>query len=41
MQVAVIGGTRGLGNWIADFLKENGFDVIITGRNSLMGIEDI
>ncbi len=39
MQVAVIGGTRGLGNWIANFLKENGCDVIITGRNSLMGKE--
>ncbi len=39
MQVAIIGGTRGLGNWIANFLKEKGCDVIITGRNSLMGME--
>ncbi len=39
MQVAVIGGTRGLGYWIANFLKENGFDVTITGRNSLRGKE--
>ncbi|MGA2675955.1 MAG: prephenate dehydrogenase [Methanobacterium sp.] len=39
MQVAVIGGTRGLGNWIANFLKESGCDVIITGRNSLRGKE--
>jgi prephenate dehydrogenase len=39
MQVAIIGGTRGLGNWIANFLKERGCDVIITGRNSLMGME--
>jgi prephenate dehydrogenase len=39
MHVAIIGGTRGLGNWIADFLKERGCDVVITGRNSLMGME--
>jgi len=39
MQVAIIGGTRGLGNWIANFLKERGCNVIITGRNSLMGME--
>ena len=37
MQVAVIGGTRGLGKWIANFLKKRGCQVTITGRNSLMG----
>ena len=37
MQVAVIGGTRGLGNWIANFLQKKGCQVTITGRNSLMG----
>lgn len=37
MHVAVIGGTRGLGYWIANFLKDNGFDVTITGRNQVMG----
>jgi prephenate dehydrogenase len=37
MQVAVIGGTRGLGNWIADFLQRRGCQVTITGRNSMMG----
>jgi prephenate dehydrogenase len=37
MQVAVIGGTRGLGNWIANFLQNRGCQVTITGRNSLMG----
>jgi prephenate dehydrogenase len=37
MKVAVIGGTRGLGNWIANFLSERGCPVTITGRNSLMG----
>ncbi len=37
MQVAVIGGTRGLGNWIANFLKNKGCQVTITGRNTLLG----
>ncbi len=37
MQVAVIGGTRGLGKWIANFLKKKGCSVTITGRNSIMG----
>ena len=37
MKVAVIGGTRGLGNWIANFLSKRGCQVTITGRNSLMG----
>lgn len=38
MQVAVIGGTRGLGNWIANFLKKKGCDVTITGRNEQVGM---
>ncbi|PKL71364.1 MAG: prephenate dehydrogenase, partial [Methanobacteriales archaeon HGW-Methanobacteriales-2] len=37
MHVAVIGGTRGLGNWIANFLKKKECQVTITGRNNLMG----
>lgn len=37
MQIAVIGGTRGLGKWIANFLKKKGYQVTITGRNSIMG----
>jgi len=37
MQVAVIGGTRGLGNWIAKFLKNRGCQVTITGRNTFLG----
>ena len=37
MKVVVIGGTRGLGNWIANFLKNRGYDLIITGRNSMVG----
>jgi len=38
MQVAVIGGTRGLGNWIATILKKKGYAVTITGRNSHVGL---
>lgn len=37
MQVTIIGGTRGLGYWIADFLKNNEFRVTITGRDKMMG----
>jgi prephenate dehydrogenase len=37
MKVAVIGGTRGLGNWIASFLKKKDCDVVITGRDSFTG----
>ncbi|MBM4240395.1 MAG: prephenate dehydrogenase [Euryarchaeota archaeon] len=37
MRIAVIGGTRGLGNWIAEFLKNRGFDVVVTGRDKGTG----
>ena len=37
MKIAVIGGTRGLGRWIATFLSEKGFNVVITGRNRISG----
>lgn len=37
MKVAVIGGTRGLGYWIASYLKEKKLTVTITGRDSLAG----
>jgi len=37
MRVAVIGGTRGLGNWIANFLIKRGCELTITGRNSMVG----
>lgn len=37
MQIAVIGGTRGLGKWIATFLKSRGFNVVITGRDKITG----
>ncbi|MDO9044259.1 MAG: prephenate dehydrogenase [Methanobacteriaceae archaeon] len=37
MKIAIIGGTRGLGKWIASFLKEKGFQVTITSRDELSG----
>ena len=37
MKIAVIGGTRGLGEWIAKFLKSRGFDITVTGRDELAG----
>lgn len=37
MKIAVIGGTRGLGKWIARFLRNRDFNVIITGRDEITG----
>ncbi len=37
MKIVIIGGTRGLGMWIASFLKEKGFQVTITSRDELSG----
>jgi prephenate dehydrogenase len=37
LKIAVIGGTRGLGKWIASFLSDKGFNVVITGRNITIG----
>ncbi len=37
LKIAVIGGTRGLGRWIAAFLNEKGLEVVITGRNRITG----
>ena len=37
MKIAVIGGTRGLGRWIAAFLSGKDLKVVVTGRNSITG----
>lgn len=37
MKIAIIGGTRGLGEWIARFLKSKGFDITVTGRDKIAG----
>ena len=37
MNITVVGGTRGLGKWIAKFLKNRNFNIIITGRDKIIG----
>jgi len=37
MKISVIGGTRGLGKWIAEFLRNRDFEVCITGRDRITG----
>ncbi len=37
LKIAVIGGTRGLGKWIATFLSRKGLDIVVTGRNEITG----
>ena len=33
MKIGIIGGTNGLGKTFAKYLAEDGFDVVITGRD--------
>jgi len=37
MRIGIIGGTRGLGKTLASILKKEGFDVTITGRDTVTG----
>jgi len=37
LKITVIGGTRGLGKWIARFLRSRKFNVVITGRDEITG----
>lgn len=37
MKIAIIGGTRGLGYWIAAFLSKKNFNVFVTGRDKISG----
>ncbi len=37
INITIIGGTRGLGKWIAHFLKKENFHVTITSRNKIQG----
>ncbi|WP_455645004.1 prephenate dehydrogenase [Methanosphaera sp.] len=37
INITIIGGTRGLGKWIAEKLKDDGFNITITSRNKLSG----
>ncbi|MBA2861483.1 prephenate dehydrogenase [Methanococcus maripaludis] len=37
MIISIIGGTDGLGKWFASFLKNKGYDVIVSGRDLIKG----
>lgn len=37
MIISIIGGTDGLGKWFARFLRNKGFDVVVTGRDVIKG----
>lgn len=37
MKIGIIGGTKGLGRTLASYLKEDNFNVIITGRDEKVG----
>src|SRR3972149_1337463 len=36
IQIGIIGGTRGMGKWFADFLKSHGYRVHVSGRTTGM-----
>ncbi|WP_231624291.1 hypothetical protein [Methanobrevibacter arboriphilus] len=37
MKIGIIGGTRGLGKTLASILSKEGFDITITGRDTVTG----
>ncbi len=37
IKISIIGGTRGLGKWIAEKLKKDNFNITITSRNKISG----
>jgi len=37
LKIAIIGGTRGLGAWIATFLSRRDLDIVVTGRDKIIG----
>jgi len=40
-QIGIIGGTRGMGRWFADYLTGQGHVVHVSGRTTGMGIEEM
>jgi len=40
-QIGIIGGTRGMGRWFADYLTGQGHIVHVSGRTTGMGIEEM
>ncbi len=41
VQIGIIGGTRGMGKWFADFLRGAGYTVHVSGRTSGMGLSEM
>ncbi|HOF04493.1 MAG TPA: prephenate dehydrogenase/arogenate dehydrogenase family protein [Syntrophales bacterium] len=39
--IGIIGGTRGMGKWFADFFRRNGYPVAATGRNRGPDLESL
>ncbi|MCX5844802.1 MAG: prephenate dehydrogenase/arogenate dehydrogenase family protein, partial [Deltaproteobacteria bacterium] len=41
IQIGIIGGTRGMGGWLARFFEKEGYTVHISGRNRGMAVDEI
>ena len=41
IEVGIIGGTRGMGKWFADYLRERGFRLHVTGSKGEIPLEEI
>lgn len=41
LQIGIIGGTRGMGKWFADFLQREGYTVHVSGRTTGMGFPEM
>ena len=40
-EIGIIGGTGGIGRWFADFFKEEGYTVHVSGRTSGMSLDEM
>ena len=38
IEIGIIGGTRGMGRWFADFFRKEGYTVLVSGRKTGMDI---
>ena len=41
IKVGIIGGTKGMGHWFAGLLKNEGCRVLISGRKTALGINEL
>ena len=41
IEIGIIGGTRGMGKWFADFLRGEGYTVHVSGRTAGMGLAEM